>query len=430
MKKVLIITYYWPPSGGGGVQRWVKMTKYLPEFGWEPIIFTPENPDFSLRDESLLQDVSPELEVLKFPIWEPYQLFNKLTGGKNQSNVKQGLVLEKSRKSWIDRLSIWLRGNLFLPDPRVFWVRPSVRFLTPFIQDRQIDLIITTGPPHSMHLIGKALKKKTGVKWLADFRDPWSDWDLMDKLGSTSWAKSLQRKMEKKVFEQADGILTVGYRLEKRLKEIGAKNTYVVHNGFDEEDFAATPPPPPAKFILSHTGLLNEMRDPQVLWQVLEDLCRESEEFASLVEIHLAGTVSESISSRLAAHPVLGAKLHLKGYLSHTQVLEQYGQSAVLLLILNHTDNAAWIVAGKLFEYLAAQRPILMLGPQQSDAADILRDTQSGKVAEFEDYATLKAHLFQLFEEYKAQKTRISTSIQAYSRKELTKKLTDILQNL
>lgn len=196
MKRVLIITYYWPPSGGGGVMRWLKMSKYLPEFGWQPVIYTPENPDPSVKDESLLKEIHPIAEIVKTPIWEPYDIYRKLTGKKKSDSFKAGYISEASRGNWKDKISVFLRGNLLIPDPRAFWVNPSVRFLRDYLNQNPVDLIITTGPPHSMHLIGLKLKKHINVPWLADFRDPWTEIDFYHRLKLTRWADRIHQKLE------------------------------------------------------------------------------------------------------------------------------------------------------------------------------------------------------------------------------------------
>ncbi|NBP67544.1 MAG: glycosyl transferase, partial [Cytophagia bacterium] len=195
-KRVMVITYYWPPSGGSGVQRWLKFVKYLPQYGWQPYVFTPENPAFDLKDESLLKDIPSEAEVLHFPIWEPYGLFNKLSGG----GVKVNANSAPQADSWFKKISIWIRGNFFIPDPRVFWVRPSVNFLDDFLREKRIRHIITTGPPHSVHLIGLGLKKRNpSLKWTADFRDPWSEWGFLDTLKLSKLARKRHQQLEKKV---------------------------------------------------------------------------------------------------------------------------------------------------------------------------------------------------------------------------------------
>ena len=189
MKRVLIITYYWPPSGGSGVQRWLKMSKYLPENGWQPVIYTPEDGEFPIIDTSLEKDVCPEAEVVKRPIVEPYTLYKRFVGMRAEEKVKVGFTDESGKqKGWKARLSMWIRGNLFIPDARCWWIRPSVRFLLKYLKDNPVDAIISTGPPHSMHLIALRLKAKLGLPWIADFRDPWTDIDFYNELRLTQWA--------------------------------------------------------------------------------------------------------------------------------------------------------------------------------------------------------------------------------------------------
>lgn len=433
MKKVLIITYYWPPSAGVGVQRWLKFSKYLPLFGWEPIIFTPENPDFNIKDVSLDKNISQNLEIIKFPIWEPFQLFNKITGGKNKDNIKQGLVLEKNEVGLKDKASIWVRGNLLIPDPRRFWISPSIKFLKNFIHDRGIQYVITTGPPHSMHLIGLGLKKKLDIKWIADFRDPWSQWDLLDKLKAGQFAKYYHKVLENKVLKNADEVITVSKNLAESLGSLAARNIKVITNGIDPEDFTSEEieAGPPAKFRISHFGLLNEMRNPETLWRVLHELCDEQPDFAQNLEINLAGIVSESILKFIEKDPVLGPALVYHAYLNHQEVIKQSKESVLLLLLLNNTENAKWIIPGKLFEYLAVGKPILMLGPEKSDAGDIITTLNAGVIADFDDKKKIKKHIQLQYQNYQEGKIQTKTyDLEPYSRKKLTGDLADLMDNL
>ncbi|CAN5257584.1 glycosyltransferase family 4 protein [soil metagenome] len=433
MKKVLIITYYWPPSAGVGVQRWMKFVKYLPSFGWEPIIFTPENPDFNIKDNSLHKNVSPDLEIIKFPIWEPFKIFNALSGGKNQENIKQGLVLEKKEPSFKDKLSIWIRGNILIPDSRVFWINPSVKFLTQYVKEREIQYIITTGPPHSMHLIGRGLKKKTGATWIADFRDPWSNWDLLDKLNTTGLSRFFHKNLEKKVLKNADKIITVSKNLAKDLEKIGGKKVNVITNGVDSEDFVKNLQQKlnSDKFRISYFGLLNEMRDPENLWEALKFLINKRKDFSDHLEINLAGIVSESILSKLQNDPLLGNKIKYHAYLTHEQVFKECEKSAVLLLLLNKTDNAKWIIPGKLFEYLAMGNPIIMLGPEESDAASLLKNYNAGDIADFNNKNKIIEILENKFDEYlKGELVILNHDLEPFSRKNLTGELADLLDNL
>lgn len=434
MKKVLIITYYWPPSGGGGVQRWLKFTKYLPQFGWEPIVFTPENPEFELKDESLFKDVSETLEVIKFPIWEPFGIYKKLFKKTTKSSLKQGIVIEKAKLSLADKLIIWIRANLFIPDPRRFWVKPSVNFLKDFLIDNNIEHIVTTGPPHSMHLIGLKLKKHNpGLKWIADFRDPWSEWDILEKLKVSNWAHSSHRKMETKVMQSCDVLLTVSNRLAKSFdKKKHAKQISVITNGVDESDFEkVNHSKKDDKFRISHMGLLNEIRNPEFFWATLEELCEENEGFNQDLEIALAGMVSNSILTYLQENSILKEKLNYADYISHEEVFEYYESSGLLLLLLNQTENAKWILPGKLFEYMFTGKPILCLGAVDSDVKDVIEKTNCGILAEFDDKVKMKEYILEAYESYKSNiSSKHNMNVKQYTREHLTDKLSKLLNNL
>lgn len=226
MKRVLIITYYWPPSGGSEVQRWLKMSKYLPEYGWQPVVYTAENAEFPVDDPSLEKDVSPEAEVIRRPIVKPYNF----------------LGLKEKQKGWKGNLSVWVRGNLFIPDARCCWVKPSVKFLTEYLKEHPVDAIISTGPPHSMHLIALKLKEKLNIPWIADFRDPWTEIDYYDDLHLTKWADKKHHRLEREVLTKADKVVTVSSDGARRLGRIGNRNVRVFPDGFDSEnDMTASP---------------------------------------------------------------------------------------------------------------------------------------------------------------------------------------------
>jgi len=427
-KKVLIITYYWPPSGGGGVQRWLKFAKYLPEFGWEPIVFTPEDPDFDLKDESLTKDINKELEVLKFPIWEPYQLFKKLSGKKE---LKQGQVLEGGKSSYLKRFAIWVRGNFFIPDPRIFWVKPSVEYLNSVIQSNGINTIISTGPPHSMHLIGLKLKEKNPeLNWIADFRDPWSQWDLLDKFSLSNRSRKKHHKLESDVFKLASKVITVSETWKNEFEQIGAKKVAVISNGFDSADVQQIVKTPKDKFRIIHAGMLNHFRNPSTLWQALTDLGKENEAFKKDLEIKLIGTLSDRINHELLNDAVLKESVVLEDHVPHNAIFNEYSKAAVLLLILNDSKNAKGHLPGKLFEYIAVGVPILGIGEINGDAANVLLSTKSGKVISPTDIDGMKLLLLELYTYWKTEQPINQESIDKFERKNLTAKLAELLDNL
>jgi hypothetical protein len=376
-RKILIITYYWPPSGGVGVQRWLHYALELKKLGWEPIIYTPENPQFEIKDESQLK-MAAELRVIKTNIWEPFDVFHKLTGNKNRKNVQQGLVMEKARKSLKDKLIVWTRGNLLIPDPRRFWVKSSVKFLKKFIQEEDIRTVITTGPPHSMHLIGLGLKKQLNIKWLADFRDPWSEWDVLDKLKVTGLARKQHRRLERLTLQNADRVLTVGNQLKRNLSALGGDDRVeLLFNGVTVLS-ASEAKKTSDKLVIGYYGMLNEMRNPAELWPILEQMATESE-----VEVRLGGIVAESIIAEINSYPHLAQVTHFLGYLPHDEMQSEYAKCNVLLLLLNRTENARWILPVKFFEYLAASRCILALGPTSSELSEIATDLRSFRMVDY-----------------------------------------------
>lgn len=405
------------------------MAKYLSEFGWDPVILTPENPDFELRDESLLKDISPEAVVLKTPIWEPFGLYRKLMGKK--AVQKQGVVDTKDA-SFIARLSKWIRGNWFIPDPRIFWVRPAVNFISKYLINNPVDLIITTGPPHSMHLIGMEVKRRHNLKWVADFRDPWSDWDVLPQLNLNKKSWATHKKLENQVMNQADMVLTVTKNLANRLAKTGGiDKVEVITNGFDAADFDMNTSINPSKFRISHVGLLNDGRNPELLWEVLNELCIENEVFKESLEVVLAGTIEQSVQDSISNHDSLKSRVNIPEYLSHKQVLELYQESAILLLLLNNTSNSSWILPGKLFEYLSAKKSILAIGQIESEANEVLIECGYDPFLTYDDKNTIRDRVESLYKQFlSGLDTKSSELANRYDRKKLTGDLVKLLNEL
>ena len=339
-KRVLIITYYWPPTAGSGVQRWLKMSKYLPQYGWQPVIYTPENPEAGMTDESLLRDIAPEAEVIKRPILEPYAVFNALTGnkGKNSGKASTGSgavnpINAVGHKSPLMRLSLWLRANVFVPDPRCLWIRPSVRFLKQYLREHPVDAIVSTGPPHSMHLIARALHRSTGIPWTADFRDPWTRIFYFKHLPLTRRSRKRYAAMELSVLREADHVVAVTDNMVRDfLEELDAdkkrgtsgrqtagdssvteqKNKFhVIENGYDEADFTGiTAAELPAGFNLVHTGLFSAEGNPRRLWKVLAELCRDLPGFGRDLHLTFAGKTDPEILAAVSGRPPDRPGLH------------------------------------------------------------------------------------------------------------------------
>jgi len=422
MKKILIITYYWPPSGGGGVMRWLKMQKYLPELGWKPIIYTPENPDASVVDESLTDEIHPETEILKTPIWEPYAIFRKLTSKKKGEKFKSGYISEASSGDWKSKLSVFIRGNFLIPDPRKFWIKPSVKFLTNYLNENPVDLIISTGPPHSMHLIALGLKKQFDIPWIADFRDPWTDIDFYDKLRLTRRADKKHRKLELKVLEKADHVVTVSPNCAKDLSKIPDKKVEVIHNGFDPEDFKGLAITTDNSFTIAHFGAFNRDRNPSILWKVLGEFAEKNKTFKQKLRIRLIGQTDDSVIHDIENN---GLKNNLvkTDHLPHKKGLEELAKSQVLLLPINDAPNARGILPGKMYEYMALKRPILAIGPTDADFVKILNETKAGEAFDFNDAAGMQQALENYFNQFTEGKLQVeSSAFEKFSRKNLAQK--------
>ena len=422
MKRVLIITSYWPPSGGSGVQRWLKMSKYLPENGWQPVIYTPEEGEYPILDPSLEKDVAPEAEIIRRPIVEPYTLYKKFLGIKKSETVKAGFINETgNHKAWKERLSIWIRGNLFIPDARCWWVKPSVRYLKEYLKNHPVDAIISTGPPHSMHLIAMKLKEDLGIPWIADFRDPWTEIDYYDELHLSRWADRKHHKLEYEVLTKADKIVTIGWECAKGLGKLGNRNVRVIPNGYDWDfDPNEEKAPLTKEFTLTHLGVVGPARNAPVLWQALQELKNEVNGFGKALKIRFVGQVDRSVIESMESCG-LTENMELIPHVPHDEVKQLQESSQVLLLLINNAPNAKGIVTGKLYEYLASLRPIFAIGPEDGDAARVIKEAQAGQTVGFEDKEQMKGVLRSLFQKYREEGLPYNTikGVEKYSREAL-----------
>lgn len=433
MKRVLIITYYWPPSGGAGVQRWLKFVKYLRNFGWEPIVYTPENPEMPVIDESLINDAPENLTLLKTNILEPYTFYKFFVGRKKDEKINTGFLSEKKKPKLAERIAVWIRGNFFIPDARKFWIKPSVKFLSEYLKKNKVDAIVSTGPPHSMHLIALKLKQTRHLPWLADFRDPWTNIDFYNDLMLSSYADKKHHQLERQVLLAADTVVTVGETMRKEFLSLipySESRIHTITNGYDEEDIFSGKIEMDKKFSLAHIGTLVPSRNPVVLWKVLSELIVKNKSLAKDLELKFVGKIDFSVEESLKNS---GLEKFVKkiNYLPHNEVIKFQQQSQVLLLLANNTKNAKGILTGKFFEYLSAKRPILAIGPPDGDMAKILNETNAGRISDFYDWVSLKKNILEYYEKYKTGNLVCeSIGIEKYSRKELTGKLAGVLNKI
>ncbi len=398
-KRVLIITYYWPPGTGAGVFRWLKFSKYLRNYGWEPVVYTPENPEAQGTDHSLEEDIPAGMTIIRRPIREPYQLYKILTGRRKEEKIQSGFLSEDRRPGPADKAAAWIRGNFFIPDARKFWISPSVKFLTGWLKENPVDAIVSTGPPHSMHMIALELKRQMSLPWLADFRDPWTQIDFYKKLMLSPWADRKHRKMEKNVLSSANQVVTVSNGCAEGLEKIAGKPVHVITNGFDPEDFESLPAFRHDKFTITHMGSMNADRNPEMLWQAISQLRDNLSGFHHDLRLRFIGKTDFSVKESLKKHKLESCAEFIAPML-HREALVVAADSAILLLALNNTPYAAGITTGKLFEYLGLSRPVLCVGPTDGDAAHIVRKTGSGKTVGFDDQQSMKDALIDWYDQF------------------------------
>ncbi len=426
MKRVLIITYYWPPSGGSGVQRWVKFAKYLPSNGWQPVVYTPSNPESVSLDRSLENDIPPEAEVIKRPIRELYSLYRNVSGTKKGTEVNP---INGRKKNFVQELLMFLRGNLFIPDPRVGWVRPSVKFLEEYLKKRPVDLIVSTGPPHSMHLIARQLARKTGLPWIADFRDPWTRLFYFKHLNLTSFSRKRHEKMERSVLDECSTVVSVSPFVQEDFRSMTGTPVELITNGYDPDDYEDVDIQD-GFFNVTHTGLFSADGNPDVLWKVLAEKSISVPDFGKRLRIRLVGkTDSQIISSVQEAG--LARNLVDMGYQSHDRAVMEQVNASVLILPLRHEPEYKATLPGKLFEYLASRRPILGIGQTDGAMAEVIGATSSGKVCAWEDEAAVSAFIGQCWSLYVSGESWSGTkNIEQYSRVATTAKMASLMDSL
>jgi len=430
MKRVLIITYYWPPSGGAGVQRWLKFAKYLRDFGWEPVIYTPENPEYPEADESLSKDIPIGIEVIKKPIWEPYNAYKRFIGQKKEEKIQAGFLSVKKKNPVVENISVWIRGNLFIPDARKFWIKPSIRFLQKYLSVHPVDALVSTGPPHSMHLIALGLKNKLNIPWLADFRDPWTEIDFYHQLRLTKQADKKHHRLEKAVLSTADRVTIVSWNWALDFNRLFPRHYDVITNGFDPDDFIIPDQKVAKTFELTHIGSLNKDRNPELLWEVLAEICSENASFRDDLRLRFIGKCDVSLFQCLEKYQLLSRTKKIE-YMPHEEVLKESAGSQVLLLLLNNTPNVMGIVPGKIFEYLATRRPVFCIGPTGGDSARIIGEAQAGITCNFDDKSSMKNALLELYGRYKQGSLQNQEGeIDSFSRKGLTEKISSLLNEL
>ncbi|MEC7864221.1 MAG: glycosyl transferase family 1 [Bacteroidota bacterium] len=413
MKKVLIITYYWPPSGGSGVQRWLNFSRYLAELGWDITVMVPKNPSYPLIDDMISSSISPLVKVIKVPIFEPINILN-LSKKRNRDHLDSSGILQK--------IILWLRANLFFPDSRMFWIKKVVKVASSYITQNNVDCVITTAPPFSTHLIGYHVKRKTNVKWIVDFRDPWFDFFQFKQLPMIRSIRNKHLKWERKCLVYADTVLTTSPSLTKSYLNIN-NNSHTITNGYE----SLIDSEPDAKFIIMYTGVMKSIQNPSNLWLVLNELCQENKAFSKDLLVTLIGNFDDSI---ITDNNIISLKSSIKfeGYIDQVKLKNKLKKAQVLLLSSVNLEGVNNIIPGKLFLYLSVKRPILAFSSLNSDVEDIINTTKSGKVFDYLNKVDLKDYILELYNQFKKRNDRLhSVGIDQYTYKSLSNKLSDII---
>jgi len=433
MKSALILTYYWPPAGGPGVQRWLKFAKYLEEFGWRPVILTVEKGVYSARDEALVKEVPGQLRVIKTKSRDPFRFYNMLKG-KKDNEVSVALINIDKKRSLVDRLSMYIRSNFFIPDARKGWVPYAYRTAEKIIRQQTIDLVVTTGPPHSTHLAGLRLKKKLGIKWLADLRDPWTTVYYNDMLPRTERTKQLDRRLEDEVLAHADAVSVVSPGMQTEFSNRN-KNVKVVMNGFDIEDMAVTGVnrSEDARFRLTYTGNFKPNQHIPDIWDGLCELLEENEQFRNDFRLRFVGNLDASTPEYFEARSFRD-NLEIKGYVPHHKVTLEMAVSDLLLFVVPKSKNNRLIITGKLFEYLASGTPVISVGPVDGDASHIIDDTGRETMMDYNNKTQFKAVIMKYYEAWLAGNkalTQLDTDmLEQFSRKSSAEKIAAIMDQI
>ncbi len=418
--------------GGSGVQRWLKMSKYLRNYNWEPIIFTVADAEMSMYDESLVHDIPKAIKTIRVPIWEPFGLYKKIVGKKKEEKIQPGFLDEGSGNKVLQNLAYWIRGNAFIPDAKRLWIKPASSELIEYLKENDVDAIVSTGPPHTTHIVALKTKLKIDIPWLADFRDPWTFVDYYDKLKLSHYAHQKHHRLEKEVIDRADRTITVTWSWAKNFndKKTYTKKVEVITNGYDPADFKERNVELDERFTITHIGSMNSDRNPKLLWKVFKKLIEEDKDFKDQLKIKLIGPLDHSIVMSIEKYELNNYLEHIKN-LPHNEVIPHLQSSQVLLLPLNNVPNIDGWVPGKLFEYLGARRPIICIGKTDGEAALIINEASAGLIVGFDEEDKLKQAVKDYFEQYTNQQLQVNSSgYRKYGRDLLAGETAEVLNQI
>jgi glycosyltransferase involved in cell wall biosynthesis len=434
MKKILIITYYWPPSGGSGVQRWMYFSKYLPEFGYEPIVLTVSEKKASYKhtDISFLENVKG-IETYKTNTLEPLKLYSLITTGDKTAGIPSGHITT-GKRSFFKKLSTYVRGNLFIPDARIGWNRYALKKARKIISEQKIDIIVTTGPPHSTHLIGLELQKEFSIKWIADLRDPWTDIYYNKILNRTDKTEKIDKSLEQQVLNKADVVLTVGFKLKELLQKKVVNNHdkfHHIYNGYDSFLMQKIPVETQSYFEITFIGILTLAQPYASIIKIISKFLEEIPD--ANIKICLAGNIQNDILNELTDKFTSSKILH-QGYVQHAEAIRLMKRSQLLINLLADMAESQILISGKQMEYIATGNPILCIGNTKGESALILDDIENARIYEKEQINESVAFLIETYNKWHAgiscvQNTKTESIINK-SRYETTRQLSQLINQI
>ncbi|NOX48656.1 MAG: glycosyltransferase family 4 protein [Chlorobi bacterium] len=434
MIQILIITYYWPPAGGPGVQRVLKFVKYFPEFGITPIVLTVQDGDYPALDESLLKEIPEGITVKRVRGWEPYNLFRFLTGKSKQEKIPVG-ILSSDRTTLTGKISRWVRLNLFVPDGRRFLIRPFIKAGIGLAKGNKIDCILSSGPPHSLHLAALKISEYLKIPWIADFRDPWTKIYYYQDQPRSKVALIIDQRLEKRVLMTANAVVTVSSAIADQLTSLVKRpECRTIPNGFDANDFSGRSLKVQRdKFRITYVGNLMTNQNIQGLWKIISELINEDQKFRSQLQLVFVGNIHPCVMDSLK-NASLMSLTDTHNYVPHTKAIDYMHETSILLFIIPDVPDNKGIVTGKLFDYLASGRPLLAIGPPDGDAAKILAETKAGPMIDPHDKEGLKSRIKKLYKLWINDQLQLEqpdpSKVARYERKMLTKQLADMVHQL
>ena len=428
--RLLVITYYWPPSGGAGVQRCLKFVKHLGSFGVEPTVITVDatQATYPVRDESLLAEVPASVRVIRTGTTEPFESYKKLTGRA----VPYGGFANEGKPGLMQQALRFVRGNVFIPDPRRGWNRHALAAVEQLLAaGEQFDAVLTSSPPHSTQLIGLELQKRHGLRWLADLRDPWTDIYYYKDLHHTPMAAWLDARYERQVLTRADAVLVTSPETKRlflaKLPELATTKFHVLPNGYDESDFQLPSQPPPDCLRITHTGTITELYHIEYLLKAVATCAARHPEVP--LRLRFVGQVSAELRGQIERAGLLAAT-EFRSFVPHDESVQHLMSASALLMAIPDVPRNFGILPGKVFEYLAANKPILCVGPAGSDADNLLQECAAGHALPYEDYALMLETLEGLVAQWRINPNLDLPTIShtRYSRRALARQLAGLVQ--